>query len=65
MAYILKKKKVYMSFDSKYFPQFFGVIMGTYVAPILANISLAKLNNLLREKCKMDKKISMPLQDVG
>ena len=27
-----------MSFDGEYFQQIFGVIMGTNVAPILANI---------------------------
>ena len=41
-----------MSFDGEYFQQTFGVIMGTNVAPILANIYMAKLELLLKEKCK-------------
>ena len=34
--------------------------MGTNVAPILANIYLAKLEKLLLEKCKTDKKLIWP-----
>ena len=34
-------KNSLMTFDGEYFQQFFGVIMGTNVAPILANIYMA------------------------
>ena len=50
-----------MSFDGEYFQQIFGVIMGTNVAPILANIYMAKLENLLKEKSKTNKKIIWPI----
>ena len=50
-----------MTFDGEYFQQIFGVIMGTNVAPILANIYMATLENLLKEKCKINKKIIWPL----
>ena len=46
-----------MTFKGEYFQQIFGIIMGTNVVPILANIYLTKLENLLREKSKTDKKI--------
>ena len=49
-----------MSFDGEYFQQFFGVIMGTNVAPILANIYMAKLEMLLKEKCKTGIKLKWP-----
>ena len=35
--------------------------MGTNVAPILANIYMAKLENLLKEKSKTKKKIVWPI----
>ena len=50
-----------MTFDGEYFQQIFGVIMGTNVALILANIYMATLENLLKEKCKTNKKIIWPL----
>ena len=50
-----------MTFDGKYFQQIFGVIMGTNVAPILANIYMATLENLLKEKSKTNTKIIWPL----
>ena len=50
-----------MSFDGEYFQQIFGVIMGTNVAPILANIYMATLENLLKEKSKTNTKIIWPL----
>ena len=50
-----------MSFDGEYFQQIFGVIMGTNVAPILANIYMARLETLLKEKCKMDIKLKWPI----
>ena len=43
-----------MSFDQEYFQQIFGVIMGTNVDPILANIYVAMLQNELCNKCKLD-----------
>ena len=35
--------------------------MGTNVAPILANIYMAKLEALLKEKCKTDIKLKYPI----
>jgi hypothetical protein len=49
-----------MSFNGEYFQQIFGVIMGTNVAPRLANIYMAKLEMLLKEKCKTDIKLKWP-----
>ena len=48
-------KNSLMTFDGEYFQQIFGVIMGTNVAPILANIYMAALENLLKEKCQANK----------
>ena len=53
-------KNSLMTFDGEYFQQIFGVIMGTNVAPILANIYMAKLEMLLKEKCKTDIKRKRP-----
>ena len=36
-------KNSLMSFDKEYFQQFFGIIMGTNLAPILANLYWAML----------------------
>ena len=44
-----------MTFNGEYFQQIFRVIMGTNVAPILANIYLAKLEKLLLENVKQTK----------
>ena len=41
-----------MEFHGEYFQQFFGIIMGTNVAPILANLYIAKLEKILKEKTK-------------
>ena len=41
-----------MEFHGEYFQQIFGIIMGTNVAPILANLYLAKLEKNLQEKTK-------------
>ena len=49
-----------MTFNGEYFQQILGVIVGTNVAPILANIYIATLENLLKEKCKINK-IPWPL----
>ena len=54
-------KNSLMALDREYFQQIFGVIMGTNVAPILANIYMATLENLLKEKSKINKKIIWPL----
>ena len=43
-----------MEFHGEYFQQIFGIIMGTNVAPILANLYLAKLEKILKEKTKND-----------
>jgi hypothetical protein len=53
-------KNSLMSFNGEYFQQIFGVIMGTNVALILEKIYLAKLEKLLLEKCKTDKKLIWP-----
>ena len=50
-----------MEFHNEYFQQFFGIIMGTNVAPILANLYLAKLENFLKEKTINDPKIVWPI----
>ena len=50
-----------MTFDGEYFQQIFGVIMGTNVAPILANLYMAKLETLLKEKCNTDPKLKWPV----
>ena len=50
-----------MSFDKENFQQIFGIIMGTNVAPILANIYVAMLENELRAKCKNDPKLKRPV----
>ena len=44
-----------MSFNKEYFQQIFGIIMGTNLAPILANLYLAMLQEELKEKCGHDK----------
>ena len=49
-----------MEFNSEYFQQMFGIIMGTIVAPILANLYLAKLEKILKEKTKHDPKLIWP-----
>ena len=54
-------KNSLMTFDGEYFQQIFGVIMGTNVAPILANIYMATLENLLKEKSKTNTKIIWPV----
>ena len=50
-----------MTFNGEYFQQVFGVIMGTNVAPILTNIYLARLENILRNKCVTDNKLVWPI----
>ena len=45
-------KNSLMTFDGEYFQQIFGVIMGTNVAPILANIYMATLETYLKKKVK-------------
>jgi len=54
-------KNSLMTFNGEYFQQIFGVIMGTNVAPILANIYLAKLEQILFEKSKTDSKLIWPI----
>ena len=53
-------KNSLMEFDGEYFQQIFGIIMGTNVAPILANLYLAKLEKMLKEKTKNDPKMIWP-----
>ena len=50
-----------MTFNGECFQQIFGVIMGTNVAPILANIYLARLENILKNKWNTDKKLVWPI----
>ena len=54
-------KNSLMTFNGEYFQQIFGVIMGTNVAPILANIYMERLETLLKEKCKTDIKLKWPI----
>ena len=49
-----------MTFDKEYFQQIFGIIMGTNLAPILANIYLAMLQEELKNKCKQDINLKWP-----
>ena len=51
------RKNSLMAFIGEHFQQLFGVFMGTNVAPILAFISLEKLEKIWQKKCKMDKKL--------
>ena len=53
-------KNSLMEFDGEYFQQIFGIIMGTNVAPILANLYLAELKKMLKEKTKNDPKMIWP-----
>ena len=50
-------KNSLMTLDRKYFQQIFGIIMGTYLASILANLYVAMLQELTR-KCVHDKKLN-------
>ena len=49
-----------MTFDKEYFQQIFGIIMGTNLAPILANLYLAMLQEELKKKCTHDFKLKWP-----
>ena len=49
-----------MEFDKEYFQQIFGIIMGTNLAPILANLYLAMLQEL-KKKCTNDKNLKWPV----
>ena len=53
-------KNSLMTFDKEYFQQIFGIIMGTNLAPILANVYMAMLQEELKRKCKHDKKLKWP-----
>ena len=53
-------KNSLMTFDKEYFQQIFGIIMGTNLAPILANLYLAMLQEELKKKCVHDKKLKWP-----
>jgi len=50
-----------MEFHGEYFQQIFGIIMGTNVAPIIANLYLAKLEKILKDKSKNDPKMLWPI----
>ena len=45
-----------MTFDREYFQQIFGIIMGTNIAPIIANLYLAMLQEELKKKSGYDLK---------
>ena len=49
-----------MTFDGEYFQQFFGIIMGTNLDPILANLCLEMLQKELKKKCGHDFKLKWP-----
>ena len=49
-----------MTFEKEYFQQIFGRIMGTNLAPILANLYLAMLQEELQKKCVNDQKLKWP-----
>ena len=53
-------KNSLMTFDKEYFQQIFGIIMGTNLAPILANLYLAMLQEELKKKCVNDQKLKWP-----
>ena len=52
-------KNSLMKFDKEYFQQNFGIIMGTNLAHILADLYLAMLQEELKKKCIHDKKTQM------
>ena len=54
-------KNSFLTLNGEYFQQFFGVIMVTNLAPILANIYLATLEKMLFEKIKTDTKLIWPI----
>ena len=49
-----------MELNVEYFKQNFGIIIGTNVAPTLANLYLAKLEKILKAKTKHDPKLIWP-----
>jgi hypothetical protein len=49
-----------MEFMEEIFIQFFGIAMGTNIAPILANLYLAMLEKKLKEQTKNDSKMIWP-----
>ena len=53
-------KNSLMSFDKDHFQKKFGIIMGTNLAPILANLYLAMLQEELKKKCVHDKNLKWP-----
>ena len=50
-----------MSFEWEYFQQNVGIIMGTDVAPVLANVYMAMLENELCRKCVSDPNKKWPI----
>ena len=50
-----------MEFHGEYFQQIFGILMGTNVAPVLANLYLAKLEKILKEKSINDPTMVWPI----
>ena len=54
-----------MTFDKEYFQKIFGIIMGTNLAPILANLYLAMLQEELKTKCKHDAKLLKEMKKMS
>ena len=49
-----------MTFDKEYFQQIFGIIMGTNLAPTLANLCLVISQEELKKKCTHNFKLKWP-----
>ena len=50
-----------MSFYGEYFQQIFGIIIGTNLTLILANLFLSMLQEELKKKYKFDKNLKWPI----
>ena len=54
-------KGAVMKFQEEFFMQILGIVMGTNLAPILAYLYLAMLQEELKKKCVQDKKLKWPV----
>ena len=59
LDYVLKNNL--MEFHGQYFLQIFGIAMGTNLAPILANLYLAMLEEQIQRECYYDSKLIWPM----
>ena len=50
-----------MEFHGEYFQQIFGIMMGTNYTPILANLYLAKLEKIVKQKSINNPKMIWPI----